>query len=50
MKREGENGRNVHGFILKISRKLKDSYLPVLARDEVTAVTVFSFALGVHMC
>ncbi|KAM4736107.1 ral guanine nucleotide dissociation stimulator-like 2 isoform 2-T2 [Anableps anableps] len=34
MKREGENGENAHGFILKISRKLKDSYLSVLARDE----------------
>ncbi|XP_012732144.2 ral guanine nucleotide dissociation stimulator-like 2 isoform X2 [Fundulus heteroclitus] len=34
MKKEGENGRNVHGFILKISRKLKDSCLSVLAREE----------------
>ncbi|KAM4568631.1 ral guanine nucleotide dissociation stimulator-like 2 isoform 2-T2 [Fundulus diaphanus] len=34
MKKEGENGTNVHGFILKISRKLKESYLSVLAREE----------------
>uniref|UniRef100_A0A146VIX9 Ral guanine nucleotide dissociation stimulator 2-like protein n=1 Tax=Fundulus heteroclitus TaxID=8078 RepID=A0A146VIX9_FUNHE len=34
MKKEGENGTNVHGFILKISRKLKDSCLSVLAREE----------------
>ncbi|MEQ2263153.1 hypothetical protein XENORESO_003784 [Xenotaenia resolanae] len=34
MKREGENGKSVYGFILKISRKLKDSYLSVLAQEE----------------
>lgn len=46
MRREGEKGRNVCGFVLKISRKLRDRCLPVLALEQVTGVTVFFILRG----
>lgn len=51
MRSNGENKNTISAFILKISRKLRDSYLSELAHGKVSCGTILSlFSVCVRVC